>query len=83
MNRSTIWSMMTLAMAFLSYCMHRDISANIFLAAVFIIQAVKPQDEAKLNQLAMTFCALVGTTIIGFALCSLAFGLQWNRPSSW
>lgn len=83
MTRSMSWSLLAFSLAVISYVMHRDISANIFLCAVFIIQAVKPQDEEKLNQSAMTICAIFGTTVTGFALLSLVLGLDWKHPSSW
>jgi hypothetical protein len=83
MTRSTCWSLVAVSLAVISYLMHRDISSNIFIGSFFIIQALKPADEARLNQSAMALCALVGTTIVGFAICAWVFGLQWGRPASW
>jgi len=83
MTRSTCWSLLALSLAIMSSFMHRDISANIFLCSLFVIQAVKPQDEARLNQSSMTICAMFGTAVAGFAVLALVFGLQWGRPASW
>ncbi|WP_170976296.1 hypothetical protein [Pseudomonas asiatica] len=41
MSRSTCWSLLAFSMALASYAMHRDISANIFLGCLFIIQGLK------------------------------------------
>lgn len=43
MTRSTSWSLLALSLASISYVMHRDISANIFLATIFIIQGLKAE----------------------------------------
>lgn len=72
-----------MSLAIVSYLMHRDISSNIFVGSFFIIQALKPEDETRLNQSAMALCALVGTTIVGFAMCAWIFGFEWSRPASW
>ncbi|MGV6396969.1 hypothetical protein ACTUVN_002664 [Pseudomonas caspiana] len=83
MTRSTCWSLALASLALVSYLMNRDISSNIFLASFFIVQAVKPADEARLNQSAMALCAVFGTAIVGFAICAWVFGLEWSRPVSW
>jgi len=83
MTRSTCWSLALASLALVSYLMNRDISSNIFLASFFIVQAVKPADETRLNQSAMALCAVFGTAIVGFAICAWVFGLEWSRPVSW
>ncbi|MDH0749508.1 hypothetical protein N5D61_24595 [Pseudomonas sp. GD03842] len=83
MTRSTCWSLFAVSLAIFSYMTHRDISANIFIGTFLIIQGLKPADEERLNQSAMALCAIVGTTIFGFAICAWLFGLEWSRPASW
>lgn len=83
MTRSTCWSLVLVSLALISHLMSRDISSNIFLASFFIVQAVKPVDETRLNQSAMALCAVFGTAIVGFAICAWVFGLEWSRPVSW
>lgn len=83
MLRSTCWSLVSVSMAVISFIMHRDISANIFLGSLFIIQALKPVEEVRLNQPAMTICAIFGTAVAAYSLLALALGLEWRHPSSW
>lgn len=68
-------------MALASYVMHRDISANIFLASVFIIQGVRSQDICpatwdRINLLILVLSA--GITL--FAIWSLLIGNDLGRP---
>lgn len=83
MNRSTCWTALATSLAVISALMGLDISSNVFVAAVIIIQAVKPADEPVLNQSAMAVCVIFATAIFGFAMCAWVFGLEWSRPLSW
>ncbi|RRV49565.1 hypothetical protein [Pseudomonas sp. p106] len=85
MSRSTCWSLLAFAMALLSYTAHRDISANIFLGVLFIIQGLKHRDgvhEAHWDRISL-LCTLLSAGIIIFALYSSATGMHWARPRPW
>ncbi|QLJ16260.1 hypothetical protein H0H12_10185 [Pseudomonas putida] len=85
MSRSTCWSLLAFAMALLSYTMHRDISANIFLGVLFIIQGLKHRDgepEAHWDRISL-LCTILSAGIITFALYSSATGMHWVSPRPW
>lgn len=51
MKPSTAWSLLAFALVLASYALHRDISANVFLGCVFIIQGLKrPDHKGALGQ---------------------------------
>ncbi|HEN8798247.1 TPA: hypothetical protein U8251_000793 [Pseudomonas putida] len=85
MARSTCWSLLAFAMALLSFTLHRDISANIFLGVLFIIQGLKHRDgehEAHWDRISL-LCTILSAGIITFALYSSATGMLWARPRPW
>lgn len=86
MSRSTCWSLLAFAMALMSYVMHRDISANIFLATLFIIQGLKSAPDGEhshhWDQIQWVLAPL-GFAIILFATWSLVVGFDFPKPRSW
>jgi hypothetical protein len=85
MTRSTCWSFFAFAMALICYVMNRDISANVFLGAIMIIQGLKRAEEEDhgVTGKAMTFLVTAGTSVITFAVFARMAGLEWNSPASW
>ena len=86
MSRSTCWSLLAFALALISAVMHRDISANIFMATFLIIQGLKrPKDwESDRHwRRARLLINLVSIGLIVFALSSLATGMNWAGPKPW
>lgn len=86
MSRSTCWSLLAFAMALASYVMHRDISANIFLASLFIIQGLKRVADAEPDEhwdRLSLLVLLLSVAVIVFALWSLAAGTHWAGPRPW
>lgn len=86
MSRSTCWSLLAFAMALVSYVMHRDISANVFLATLFIIQGLKSTSDGEHPhhwERIRWFVVLLSLAIILFATWSLLVGFDFRKPSSW
>lgn len=86
MSRSTCWSLLAFSLALASYVMHRDISANVFLATIFIIQGLKrtADDESPGHwDRVSLLCTLLSGAVIVFALYSLATGMHWAGPKPW
>ncbi len=83
MSRSTCWSYLAFSMALISYVMHRDISANIFLATLFIIQGLKAAQDPHTHhqdRIGITLIILAsGITL--FAAWCLIQGVDLGRPS--
>lgn len=84
MANSTIWSLMSFSMALISYAMNRDISANIFLAAIFIIQAMRVPSEMpeRHYELITKFVLLLALGIGIFAAWALFTGADLGRPAN-
>ncbi len=86
MSRSTCWSLLAFALALVSYVMHRDISANVFLATLFIIQGLKSAPDGERahhwDQI-QWFVVCLSIAIIIFAMWSLLVGFDFTKPRSW
>lgn len=84
MANSTIWSLMALAMALISYAMYRDISANIFLASIFVIQGMRAKAEMKSRhyELITKAVLILSIGLISFALWALVTGADLGRPAN-
>ena len=87
MNRATCWSMLSLSVAFWNFVTHRDISANMYLAAFIAIQGCRygpdgEQPSAQWDRIAL-LCTLVSMAICLFAVYGLATGVHWGLPKSW
>jgi len=80
MKPSTAWSCLAFSLALASYSMNRDISANVFLACVFIIQGLKrtegTRNERRSSMLAIAMS--VGITI--FAVSGLSGCTEQSAP---
>lgn len=81
MKPSTAWSLLAFAMALASYALHRDISANVFLGCVFIIQGLKRPDGSAQERRATFLAAALSAGILLFALWVLATGLEIRGPA--
>jgi len=84
MSSSTVWSFMAFSMALISYAMHRDISANVFLAAIFVIQGMRAHSEMKAQHYeTITRAVLILSITIGlFAAWSLFTGADLGKPAN-
>ncbi len=84
MRNSTYWSLFCLAIAMLNMHMHRDISANIFLAALVVIQGLKRSEEPEQHSDRIRLI-LTGLSIgfIVFSLWGYANNVSWTRPAGW
>jgi hypothetical protein len=72
-------------MAVLSYTMNRDISANVFIGVLMVIQGLKRAGEEthRVTERVLTLCLTAGVSVITFALFARMAGLEWNSPASW
>ncbi|WP_332774418.1 MULTISPECIES: hypothetical protein [Pseudomonas] len=81
MARSTSWSCLALSLALISYVMHRDISANIFLATFFIIQSLRGgQLSAGQRDRVSVMLIILSAGIALFAAWCLLNGIDLGRP---
>ena len=85
MSRSSCMTLLALSFAVLCYITHRDISANMFLASVFIIQGLKsPSGEPSHHwDRIYLLCALLSAAILVFSAASVLSGMQWDKPQPW
>ena len=81
MTPALTWSMLALAMAVASMAMGRDISCNVFLAAVFTIQALQP--ASRQPETASRVVLILSIGVMAFLLWSWATGVQFPLPKSW
>lgn len=81
MTRSTSWSCLALSLALISYVMHRDISANIFLATFFIIQGLRGgQLSADHRDRVSVMLIILSAGIAVFATWCLLNGIDLGKP---
>lgn len=81
MTRSTSWSCLALSLALISYVMHRDISANIFLATFFIIQGLRGGQLSAGNRDRVGVMLLILSAGIAiFAGWCLLNGIDLGKP---
>lgn len=86
MSRATCWSMLALAVAFWNFAMHRDISANMYIAAFFAIQGCRfIPDEKPTRQWrhVVILCTLLSVAICLFAAQGMWGSVEWVAPKSW
>lgn len=81
MKNSTAWSLLACSMALASYALHRDISANIFLACVFVIQGLKRMDGSTQERRGTFLAVAVSVGITIFALYVLFGGVEFHSPA--
>ena len=84
MANSTIWSLMALSMSLISFAMHRDISANIFLASFFVIQGMRAKADMKSRHYEhLTKSVLILSIALGiFATWAIFSGADLGRPAN-
>ena len=86
MSRSTCFSMLALSVAIWNFTMHRDISANMYIAAFLIIQGCRYiPDEAPSRQWdrVSLLCTILSVAICFYAAYGISEGFQFGRPKSW
>lgn len=81
MKPSTAWSCLAFSLALASYTMHRDISANVFLACVFIIQGLKRADGSKHEGLTSVLAFALSAGIVIFSASNLIGGDDKSAPA--
>lgn len=78
--------MLALSIAFWNFATHRDISANMYIAAFFAIQGCRYEpDEQPSRQWdrAALLCTLLSMAICLFTVYGIATGIHWGLPKSW
>jgi hypothetical protein len=80
MKPSTAWSLLAFSLAMASYAMSRDISANIFLACVFVIQGLKRPDGSRQERKSAFLAVALSMGILAFAISSLAGCVELSGP---
>jgi predicted benzoate:H+ symporter BenE len=81
MKPSTAWSCLAFSLALASYSMNRDISANVFLACVFIIQGLKRTDGSKHEGLTSVLAFALSAGIVIFSASNLIDGSDKSAPA--
>ncbi len=71
MKPSTAWSCLAFSLALASFAMYRDISANVFLACVFIIQGLKRADGSLQERRASLLVIALSVGVMIFAVSAL------------
>jgi hypothetical protein len=86
MTRATCFSMLALSVAIWNFVQHRDISANMYIAAFMVIQGVRyiPDEiPSKHWDRVALLCTILSVAICLFSVYGLSEGFQWGRPKSW
>lgn len=85
-SRSTCISMLCLSVAIWNFVQHRDISANMFVAAFLIIQGTRyVPDEKQSRQWdhVSLLCTILAVAICLFVAHGALTGMTWSRLKSW
>jgi len=80
MKPSTAWSCLAFSLALASYSMNRDISANVFLACVFIIQGLKRTDGSRHEGFTSVLAFALSAGIVIFSASNLVDGAEKSSP---
>lgn len=85
MTRADMMSFLAFSFAVLCYVMSRDISGNMFLCTVFIIQGLKSSPTAPEHHWDRIYllCTLVAIGLLLFSVFSFATGIKFVRPLPW
>lgn len=86
MSRSNCISFLCLSVAIWNFVQHRDISANMFVAAFLIIQATRyiPDEKpSRHGDHVSLLCIILGMAICLFAGYGFFSDLYWRNPKSW
>ncbi len=78
-------TILALSFAVLCYITGRDISANMFVAAVFIIQGLKshPSEPEHHWDRIFLLCAILSFAILAYSAMCILTGMQWTKPQPW
>lgn len=79
-------SMLCVSVAIWNFVQHRDISANMYVAAFFIIQGASyiPNEPRTQNWDRITLmCTILSVAICLFSAVGFFSGTQWIKPKSW
>lgn len=82
MKPSTAWSLLAFSLALASYAMSRDISANIFLLGVFVIQGLKKPDGSRQERRGVFLAGALSAGILIFAATAMLGGVEFDKPST-
>lgn len=81
MKPSTAWSMLAFAMALVSFARNWDISANIFLACIFVIQGLQKPTGSKQERRGTFLAFALSIGVLLFA-ASILFGVvELHQPA--
>lgn len=86
MTRANAISFLCLAVGIWNMVQHRDISANQYLGAFLVIQALKARSPEKLNsqwERINLLCIIMGMALCLFSIFALVSGFEWDHPKSW
>lgn len=81
MKPSTAWSMLALAMAAASYARGWDISANIFLGVLFIIQGLRKTTGSQQESRATFIVFALSIGILLFAAMVMLGNVELPQPA--
>jgi hypothetical protein len=81
MKPSTAWSCLAFSLALASYSMNRDISANVFLASLFIIQGLKRTEGTRAEHRSSMLAIAMSVGIMVFAVSVLCGFTEQSTPS--
>jgi len=81
MKPSTAWSCLAFSLALASYSMNRDISANVFLACVFIIQGLKRTEGTRNEHRSSMLAIAMSVGIMFYAVSVLSGFTEQSAPS--
>lgn len=86
LTRPNCISFLCLSVAIWNFVQHRDISANMFVAAFLIIQGVRyipdEQPSRQWDHVSL-LCIILGMAICLFAGHGFFTGAEWRHPKSW
>lgn len=85
-SRATCISVLCLAIAVWNFLQHRDISANMFIVALLIIQGCRPIPEEKAVRQwdhIKLLCIILSAAIFLFAITGYFSDMHWKSPKSW
>lgn len=86
LSRPNCISFLCLSVAIWNFVQHRDISANMFVAAFLIIQGTRYIPDEKPSRQwdhVSLLCIILGMAICLFSAYGLSKGFHWGRPRSW
>lgn len=86
MSRANCISMLCLSVAIWNFVQHRDISANMFVAAFLIIQGgryIPDEQPSRQWDHVSLLCIILSMAICLFAAQGFFSGLEWRHPRSW